>query len=311
MMASNLPGSAPIEVAAVSKIFPGGVQALNQASFTIAEGERACLLGPNGAGKTTLIRLLTGALSPSSGSTRIYGAAAREPAFVAAKRRVGIVPQGPGMYRDVKVGEYLRLVQQLYGRGDVAEVIAAFGLEGYQERPMAELSGGYQRRLALAAALLPAPQLLLLDEPTVGLDPVAAREVHDYLRSMMAGRTTLLCTHNLAEAEALCDSAIILQGGRVLLHDRIEHLRRRTPPLVSLAAVEGPQRLMEALALLQQPAELVDGEVRLLLTDPQRQIPPLLRSLLAANVNVYECHSMTASLEDLFLDIVGGSHDRP
>jgi ABC-2 type transport system ATP-binding protein len=309
-MTDHVSGPAPIAVEAVSKIFPGGVQALNQASFTIAEGERACLLGPNGAGKTTIIRLITGALSPSSGSTRIYGAAAREPAFLAAKRRVGIVPQGPGMYRDLKVGEYLRLVQQLYGRGDVAEVVAAFGLGSYQQRPMAELSGGYQRRLALAAALLPAPDLLLLDEPTVGLDPVAAREVHDYLRSMMVGRTTLICTHNLAEAEALCESAIILQHGRVLLHDRIDNLRRRMPPQVSLAAVEGPQRLMEALAALQQPAELVDGQVRLLLNDPQQQIPPLLRSLLAGGVNVYECHSITASLEDLFLDIVGGDHDR-
>lgn len=301
---------APIEVAAVSKIFPGGVQALNQASFTIAEGERACLLGPNGAGKTTIIRLLTGALNPTGGTTRIYGATAQEDAFLAAKRRVGIVPQGPGMYRDIKVGEYLRLVQQLYGRGEVAEVIAAFGLSEYQERPMAQLSGGYQRRLALAAALLPAPDLLLLDEPTVGLDPVAAREVHDYLRSMMGGRTTLLCTHNLAEAEALCESAIILQNGRVLLHDRIEHLRRRTQPQIALEALEGPQPLLDALSRLSRPAELVDGQVRLLLSDPQQQVPELLRSLLAMGLNVYECHTITPSLEDLFLDIVGGRYDR-
>lgn len=301
---------APIEVAAVSKIFPGGVQALNQASFTIAEGERACLLGPNGAGKTTIIRLLTGALNPTAGTTRIYGATAQEPAFLTAKRRLGIVPQGPGMYRDIKVGEYLRLVQQLYSRGDVAKVVAAFGLSNYQDRPMAQLSGGYQRRLALAAALLPAPDLLLLDEPTVGLDPVAAREVHDYLRSMMRGRTTLLCTHNLAEAEALCESAIILQSGRVLLHDRIENLRRRTQPQVALEAIEGPQRLLDALTRLDRPAELVDGQVRLLLNDPQQQVPELLRSLMAADINVYECHTITPSLEDLFLDIVGGSHDR-
>ncbi|HEY0739107.1 MAG TPA: ABC transporter ATP-binding protein [Herpetosiphonaceae bacterium] len=301
---------APIEVAAVSKIFPGGVQALNQASFTIAEGERACLLGPNGAGKTTIIRLLTGALNPTAGTTRIYGATAREPAFLAAKRRVGIVPQGPGMYRDIKVGEYLRLVQQLYDRGDVGEVVVAFGLSEYQERPMAQLSGGYQRRLALAAALLPAPDLLLLDEPTVGLDPVAAREVHDYLRSVMVGRTTLLCTHNLAEAEALCESAIILQNGRVLLHDRIENLRRRTQPQIALEALEGPQRLLDALTHLNHPAALVDGQVRLLLSEPQQQVPELLRALLAAELNVYECHTITPSLEDLFLDIVGGSHDR-
>ncbi|HEX6292511.1 MAG TPA: ABC transporter ATP-binding protein [Herpetosiphonaceae bacterium] len=301
---------APIQVAAVSKIFPGGVQALNQASFTIAPGERACLLGPNGAGKTTIIRLLTGALNPTGGTARIYGAAAHEPTFLAAKRRVGIVPQGPGMYRDITVSEYLRLVQQLYGRGDVGEVVEAFGLSDYHDRPMAQLSGGYQRRLALAAALLPAPDLLLLDEPTVGLDPVAAREVHAYLRKMMAGRTTLLCTHNLAEAEALCESAIILRGGQVLLHERIDQLRRRTQPQVMLAAVEGPQRLLAALGELGHPANLIDGEVRLTLDEPQQHVPEMLRALLAANVNVYECHTIRPSLEDLFLDIMGSSHDR-
>jgi ABC-2 type transport system ATP-binding protein len=301
---------APIEVAEVSKHFPGGVQALNQAGFTIALGERACLLGPNGAGKTTLIRLLTGALQPTSGTARIYGAAAHEPAFLAAKRRVGIVPQGPGMYRDITVAEYLRFVQQLYGHGDVAEVVAAFGLSAYQERPMAQLSGGYQRRLALAAALLPAPDLLLLDEPTVGLDPVAAREVHDYLRTMMAGRTTLLCTHNLAEAEALCETVIILRGGRVLLHESIAKLRQRAQPQVVLAAVEGSDRLVAALQQLRQPATLIDGEVRLSLDDPRRAVPDLLRALLAANINVYECHTLTPSLEDVFLEIVGGSDDR-
>jgi ABC-2 type transport system ATP-binding protein len=300
---------APIVVAAVSKSFPGGVQALNQASFTIASGERACLLGPNGAGKTTIIRLLTGALQPTSGTARIYGAAAHERGFLAAKRRVGIVPQGPGMYRDMSVDEYLRLVQQLYGRGDVAEVLAAFGLSDYRDRPMAHLSGGYQRRLALAAALLPAPDLLLLDEPTVGLDPVAAREVHDYLRTIMAGRTTLLCTHNLAEAEALCESAIILRSGRVLLHERIAQLRRRTQPQIMLAAIEGPQHLRHALTQLGHPAEIVDGHVEIVLGDPQQHLPGVLRALLAADVNVYECHLMTPSLEDLFLDIIGGSND--
>lgn len=295
----------PIEVAAVSKTYRGGVHALDQASFTIAAGERACLLGPNGAGKTTLIRLLTGALQPTQGIARLFGATADDREFLAAKRRVGIVPQAPGMYRDIKVSEYLELVQQLYDRGNVAEVLDVFGLTPFRDRPMAQLSGGYQRRLALAAALLPSPDLLLLDEPTVGLDPVAAREVHDYLRTMMAGRTTLLCTHNLIEAEALCDSAIILRGGRVLLHERIATLRRRAQPRVLIAAVEGQQRLGAELTQRGYAPQPMNGGVSIALADAPHHVPDLLRALLADGINVYECHTVAPSLEDVFLSIVG------
>lgn len=299
--------SAPIQVAAATKVYRGDVRALDQASFTIAAGERACLLGPNGAGKTTIIRLLTGALQPTSGTARIFGAAASEPGFLAAKRRVGIVPQSPGMYRDIKVGEYLTFVQQLYGSGDVAAISAAFGLSEYHDRPMAQLSGGYQRRLALAAALLSGPDLLLLDEPTVGLDPVAAREVHDYLRTVMSARTTLLCTHNLAEAEALCDTVVILRGGRVLLHDSIAALRRQAQPRLVLAAAEGVQPLQQALARLGHTAQPDGDGVSIALADPQHDAPDLLRALLAAGLNIYECHAVAPSLEDLFLEIVGGA----
>lgn len=298
----------PIEVREVGKIYPGGVRALQNVSFTIAAGERACLLGPNGAGKTTLIRLLTGAIEPTHGIARIFGRAADDSDFLASKRRVGIVPQGPGMYRDLTVGEYLQLVRNLYGRGDVAEIVEVFGLREYIKRPMAALSGGYQRRLALAAALLPAPDLLLLDEPTVGLDPVATREVHTYLRAMMQGRTTLLCTHNLAEAEALCDSVVIIRGGQVLVHDHIERLRERTQPQLELAAVEGPAALRQQLIQLGFAPETTDTTVRIAIDSPERQAPAILRDLLAAGLNVYECHALAPTLEELFLDVVGDEH---
>jgi len=116
----------PLEVTNVIKDYPGKVRALDRVSFRIAAGERACLLGPNGAGKTTLIRLLTGALSPSYGQVRLFGLAVEDEAFLQARRRVGIVPQLPGMYRDLLVKDYLQLVRELYGRGDISEVVEAF-----------------------------------------------------------------------------------------------------------------------------------------------------------------------------------------
>lgn len=300
----------PLEVTNVIKDYPGNIRALDQVSFRIAPGERVCLLGPNGAGKTTLIRLLTGALSPSYGQVRLFGLEAENKAFLQARRRVGIVPQLSGMYRDLTVSDYLHLVRDLYGKGDIAEVVEAFGLGPYLRRPLAELSGGTQRRMTLAAALLGSPEVLLLDEPTVGLDPVSMRDVHTFLRRIMAGRTVLLCTHNLAEAEALCESVIILRQGRVLMHERISALRQRVPALLSLRAAQGPERLLAALAELGSPGRQEEDTVLVPAPEPTTQAPELLRRLLAAGVDVYECRLITPSLEQLFLDIVGAPHGR-
>jgi ABC-2 type transport system ATP-binding protein len=294
---------AVVEAAGVVKSF-GAVRALDEVSFTIAPGERACLLGPNGAGKTTMLRLLIGALSPTRGTVRLFGRRAADADFLASKRHVGIVPQSPGMYRDVKAAEYLRLVADLYGRGDVGEVLAALGLADYADRPMAALSGGLQRRLALAAALLPRPDLLLLDEPTVGLDPVAAHEVHEYLRRVMQGRTTILCTHNLAEAEDLCDSVVILRAGRVVLHEPLAALRARTAPQVLLAAGQGRDALVAALARLGHTARAHGAHVVVSVPEAERRTPELLRALLGAGLDVSECRIERPSLEDLFLDVV-------
>ncbi|QRK09951.1 ABC transporter ATP-binding protein [Archangium violaceum] len=307
-MAENV--HVPLEVSGVTKVYPGGIQALDQVSFRIAPGERACLLGPNGAGKTTLIRLLTGALRPSSGRVSLFGLGVEDPDFLGAKRRVGIVPQSPGMYRDLTVDDYLQLVRDLYGSGNIAEVVDAFGLGSFRARRMAELSGGMQRRLSMAAALVSSPEVLLLDEPTVGLDPVATREVHTFLRKVMPGRTVLLCTHNLAEAEALCESAIILRQGRVLLHERIATLRQRIQPVLVLRAAQGPGRLMEALVAQGLVPTSEEDAVRVHVADAVAQAPELLRRLLATGLEVYECRVVTPSLEDLFLDVVGANDAR-
>jgi ABC-2 type transport system ATP-binding protein len=303
-------GAAPLEVSGIRKVYRGGVVALREATFRIRAGERACLLGPNGAGKTTLIRLLTGALRPSAGAARLFGVEAGAAGFLEAKRRVGIVPQSPGMYRDLRCREYLELARALYGRGDPHQLIAAFGLEEFVDRPMATLSGGQQRKLCLAAAVMPDPELLLLDEPSTGLDPVATREVHTWLRRTMRGRTVLLCTHNLVEAEALCETVVILRSGEVLLHDSIDALRARVTPRVTLAAAQGPKELAAALAARGHSPLIEDGEVRLALADPRTQVPPLLRELLAAGMDVYESRVLQPSLEDLFLEIVGGPRAR-
>jgi ABC-2 type transport system ATP-binding protein len=215
------------------------------------------------------------------------------------------------MYADLTTAEYLTLTRDLYRHGDLHATIDAFGLGEHLHKRMTQLSGGFQRRVVLAAALLADPEVLLLDEPTVGLDPLATHDVHEILSRVMRtpGRTTLLCTHNLAEAEALCDDVVILRNGRVLVHAPLAKLRAETQPRVRLRARQGQATLLGALAAHEfdaHPDDESDG-VLIAMRDPAVEAPPLLRALLGAGLDVYACEPLQAGLEDVFLDLVRGS----
>ncbi len=286
----------------VTKRFRNGRVALDDVSWSVEQGARACLLGPNGAGKSTSIRILEGALRPTAGSAELLGERVDGPGYAAARLRTGVVPQGPGMYSDLTAGEYLRVAAELY-QVSPRPAIQAFGLRDYLRTRLAELSGGFQRRVVLAAALVAEPELLLLDEPTVGLDPKAGHEVHEYLRRVMPGRTVLLCTHNLAEAEALCDEVIILQEGRVSVRGPLRDLRRGARSRLRLGAHQGPEAVA---ARLDGAGPLrIDGRSVLLeVPNPEVEAPRLLRLLLGAGLDVYECTPVEASLEEVFLEAV-------
>jgi ABC-2 type transport system ATP-binding protein len=302
----------PIDVRAVVKRFGALARpALDGATFVVRSGRRACLLGPNGAGKTTLIRILTGALAPTSGEARVFGATPGSAAWNVSRRRVGVVPQLPGMYRDLTAREYLELVRGVYERGDVDEAAKKLGLtRKHLRRSMAELSGGWQRRLTLAAALLCEPDLVVLDEPTVGLDPVAAREVIAMLREATAGRTALLCTHNLAEAEALCDDVVVLRDGKVVLDDSIDELRRRAPAHVAIGVREGAALAASALSELGLDAKPDGDRAVFLASDPEARLPPIVKALVERGLSVFECIATPPTLEELFLQAVQKDQDR-
>ncbi|HUG07133.1 MAG TPA: ABC transporter ATP-binding protein [Candidatus Limnocylindria bacterium] len=287
-----------------SKRYRNGTLALREVTWSIPVGARACLLGPNGSGKTTSIRLLQGALTPTTGWVSLLGHEVNGPQYADARRRCGIVPQNAGMYADLTTGEYLELARRLYRRGDVARATEAFGLGEHRDKRLAQLSGGFQRRVIVAAALLSEPEVLLLDEPTVGLDPLAAREVHEYLRAAMKGRTTLLCTHNLAEAEALCDDVVILRAGQVLLHEPLDALRERERPRTRLVARQPAEELAGRARALGYDASVQDGAV-IAFIDAHADAPELLRALLREGIDVYECRPLSATLEELFLEAVG------
>ncbi|TMC08945.1 MAG: ABC transporter ATP-binding protein [Chloroflexi bacterium] len=287
----------------VTKRFPNGTLGLADATWLVAEGAHACLLGSSGSGKTTAVRMLQAALRPTGGSVLLLGVPVDGPAFRQARSRLGIVPQLPGMYPDLTAGEYMTLAARLYGdeiRPDRA--IDALDLGEYLQTRMTYLSPNFQRRLALAAALVADPDVLVLDEPTAGLEPDDAHDLQPFLREAMRGRTAVLCTHREQEARALCQEVAILRAGRVVAQGTWEDLTRHIRPRLRVAARQGADRVLAELERLNLHAEAADGAVLVSTADPQQDGAAVLRQLLDAGVDVYECAPVAPEVKDIVLE---------
>lgn len=217
-----------IEVTNLNKAY-GAVQALNNVSFRIAEGEIIGLLGPNGAGKTTIIKTLTGYLQPDSGQVVIDGLDVLTQTQ-AVQERIGYLPENAPLYPELSVQAYLKMMAdlrqippaQLPAR--LSEAVHATGLKDHLTRPIGELSKGFRQRVGLAQAILHQPRLLILDEPTVGLDPTQIVEIRHLIRRLAQRSTILFSTHILPEVEALCDRVIILMRGEVKVDAKLTEL---------------------------------------------------------------------------------------
>lgn len=222
-----------IEVRGLSKRYRRGVLANDGISLSIPAGMVFGLLGPNGAGKTTLVRQITGELASSAGEIRIHGTdVSRDP--LSAKKLMGVVPQEASPYVHLRPGEHLALFGRLHGldgrtaRRRAAELMGSLGLSDHARVPASQLSGGLKRKLLVGNALMAEPPVLILDEPTTGLDPHSRREVWALVRSQrLRGATVLVTTHYMEEAEALCDQVAVMEGGRILVVGTIEELRSR------------------------------------------------------------------------------------
>ena len=204
--------------------------AVNDLSFSVERGEVVGFLGPNGAGKSTTLRMLTGFLEPSAGEVRIAGFdAKKQPLEV--KRSVGYMPEAVPLYLEMRVVEYLRYRAELKGvprrdrKQNVDKALELANVADVRGRIIGQLSKGYRQRVGLADALVADPPLLILDEPTAGLDPNQIRQVRDLVRSLGREKTVLLSTHILPEVEAICGRVIILDRGRLVSSGRPEELR--------------------------------------------------------------------------------------
>ena len=250
-----------IQVSNLTKAY-GPITAVDDVSFTVATGEAAGFLGPNGAGKTTTMRILTGFLPATSGTVTVDGYDVFEHPFE-VKKRIGYLPETPPLYLEMTVRSYLRHVGRLKGlpgrdlRGAADQVIDECGLGHVAGRLCGHLSKGYRQRVGLAQALIHRPSVLVLDEPTVGLDPAQIIEIRALIRGLAAERTVILSTHILPEVQQICGKVVLINGGRIALERNMadltrersleeEYLRHVTGDAASRAAAAAPATRKES-----------------------------------------------------------------
>lgn len=244
-------GDTIIEVSGLTKRFLGRV-AINNISFSVPRGEVVGLLGPNGAGKSTTMRILACYYPATSGYARVAGFDVSSQPYE-VKRRIGYMPENNPLHKDMRVREYLKFRARLKGLGwkesrkRVDLMISQCGLEDVSNRIIGQLSKGYQQRVGLADALVHNPEVMILDEPTIGLDPNQVRSVRNLIKSLAGKHTVLISTHNLAEVEMTCNRVIILNEGKVLAADKTENLQK--------LITTGPQIIVEVLAPADQLRE--------------------------------------------------------
>ena len=311
-------GSAVISVRNLTKRY-GDVLAVHDVSFDVAEGEVMGFLGPNGAGKSTTIRILTGYIPATSGTVQIAGLDVLSDSL-AIRQKLGYLPENVPLYPELRVEEYLRYRARLKGvaardaSGAVDRAMGQCGLLHMRARIVGQLSKGYRQRVGLADALVARPRLLILDEPTGGLDPHQRKEVLDLIKSLAHEHTVLLSSHILAEIESISTRVMIIQKGRLLANGKFAELTTHLDdaPSIRVEARGRRDAILAALApLLRECAEssdaseLADGFVQVTLRpragqDPREAIAERLRG---AGIPLRELVRQQRTLEELFLRI--------
>lgn len=294
---------------------PGDVIALNGLDLSIRQGEFFGLLGPNGAGKTTTIGILTTRVQPTSGDASVGGAdVVRDP--VGVRRRIGVVPQRPNPDRGLDTLENLVFHGTYFGlsaaesQRRALDLLDRLAMGDKATAKVDALSGGQQQRLMIARALLHEPAVMFLDEPTVGLDPLARHALWDILRSLHAdGRTIVMTTHHMEEADSLCERIAIIDRGTLLACDTPTNLKARAPGgTLVVVALDGSADAALAGARAVPGVDRADAaehELRVYTARGGECIPPLIRAAESAGRVVKDIHLVPPSLETLFVSLTG------
>ncbi len=315
-----------IEIENLSKDF-SGFKAVDNISFSVSPGEVLGFLGPNGAGKSTTMKMLSGFITPTSGRIRVMGKSViRRP--VATKQHIGYLPEGAPLYVDMTPPDFLNFVARMRGvaaasrKSSIERVIHQLHLESVAHKRIDELSKGFKRRVGIAQAILHDPDVLVLDEPTDGLDPNQKHEVRKLIRNLSADKIVILSTHILEEVTAVCNRALVIANGRLLADDTPHGLQRRSrfdqALTLELGSGVDSAACTRALKNLDTVAEVeattTESNLRVTvfpvdaLTDKSVMQHQVLQLAKASEWPVVSSRVEAGRLEDVFRDITGGSH---
>jgi ABC-2 type transport system ATP-binding protein len=302
----------------VAKRFDG-VTAVDDVSFSVDRGEVVGFLGPNGAGKSTTMRMITQFLEPDGGTIELDGALLAADAR-ASKRRIGYLPESNPLYGDMLVADYLAFIADLREitgaerTRALDEAVTSTGLEPVFYRPISELSKGYRQRTGLAQAILHKPDLLVLDEPTEGLDPNQRVEIRHLISDLGRDRTVLLSTHVLSEVRQSCSRLLIINQGKIVADGGVDALLQRAEGGVQItveASGAGVAQKLGALAgvTAADPTHTPSGRIRVTLSvTSERDLRPEIFALATREGwTLYELHQEQGSLEALFRQLTGGA----
>jgi len=301
-----------IRIAQVSKYY-GSQKALDQVSFEIGTGELVGFLGPNGAGKSTLMKIITGFLSSDGGTVTINGETV-ETRNVAIRSQIGYLPENNPLYTDLYVREYLEMVAGFYRlqnkKEQVLKMVELTGLKDEQHKKIGALSKGYRQRVGLAQALIHDPAVLILDEPTTGLDPNQLEEIRQLIRTISLNKTVMLSTHIMQEVEAICNRVIIIHKGSLVADGSIDQLKTgqflqkrsvlvgfdRTPDLDALRKISGLLKVEE----ISPNTYLAESDNNIDLR------PALFHFAVASQLVILTMNEHQQSLENVFQDVTRG-----
>ena len=293
-----------IEVQDLTRLY-GSQKAIDGISFSLQSGEIVGFLGPNGAGKSTTMKILTGCLKASSGKAFIKGIdVSADP--LSSKKITGYLPESNPLYGEMYVREYLSFVADVHRWTDkkkkVEAILERVGLAPEAAKKIQQLSKGYKQRVGLAAALMHEPEVLILDEPTTGLDPNQILEIREVIRQYGKDHCVLFSSHILQEVEAICDRVIIIQQGKLIADGRIAELRQGTGTNLIRIVLQEPVTAAdwETLPGLQTIHRISDREWQLECADPELLKKQLLTLALQNNWNLVSLQSENRSLEDVF-----------